>query len=560
PGPSDVRSPQGAGHCIGMRPRHEREREIVEVLARHGMTGLLAALGRGGRLSRGHDRDVALAAPRELRLALEELGPTFVKFGQLLSSRADLLGSEYRTELARLQDAASPVSPGAVEQTIEHELGERSRREFASIELEPLAAASIGTAHAAVLRDGTEVVVKVRRPGAVDQVEQDLEILQHWALRLSRHWGPAAGIDVVGLADEFAHGLRSELDYQSEARNAERFAGNFAGDPEVQIPRVFWETTSSQVITLERIGGMKVTDAVALDAAGVDRHELADRAVRITAKMVFEHGFFHGDPHPGNFFIGPEGRIGIIDFGLVGELDERLRERLTSLLIAIVRGSPTRFAGALLALGAAPGRVDRAGLEADLRGLLARYDGVPVGEVQLGTAIAQLLEIARRHRLRLPRDLALLAKAIAMDEGMAAELDPGFRIGEALAPYAQRHLAAQLAPGALARRLETFGVDVAELAVDLPGQVHQLLDVLGTGSLELHLRTDEVEPLVARAERLGNRIAASVLVAAAVNGVAELIAADRVDPREWRAARRGRLAAVGAAGAWLAWRRGRPAR
>jgi ubiquinone biosynthesis protein len=178
----------------------------------------------------------------------------------------------------------------------------------------------------------------------------------------------------------------------------------------------------------------------------------------------------------------------------------------------------------------------------------------------LGTAIAQLLEIARRHRLRLPRDLALLAKAIAMDEGMAAELDPGFRIGEALAPYAQRHLAAQLAPGALARRLETFGVDVAELAVDLPGQVHQLLDVLGTGSLELHLRTDEVEPLVARAERLGNRIAASVLVAAAVNGVAELIAADRVDPREWRAARRGRLAAVGAAGAWLAWRRGRPAR
>jgi ubiquinone biosynthesis protein len=474
-----------------MATRHEREREIVSVLARHGMTGLLGAVG---------------ARPRELRLALEELGPTFVKLGQLASTRADLLGPAFRTELARLQDGAAPPPRSAVAQTLDRQLGVRARTAFASIELEPIATGSIGTAHAAVLRDGTPVIVKVRRPGAAELVERDLEILLRCAETLSRHWEPAAGVDLGGLADEFARGLRAELDYELEAANAERFARNFAQDPKVRIPRVFRETTTSEVITLERIGGMNVTDTAALDAAGVDRHELAREATRMMATMVFEHGFFHGDPHPGNFFVQPGGRIGLIDFGLVGELDARLRDGLAALVTAAVRNSPSRLAGALVELGVSSDHVDRPQLEHELRDTLRRYGGVTVGDVKLSDVFADLLEVARRHRLRLPRDLALLAKVVTVEEGMAAELDPDFRIGETLAPYAQRELLDQFS-------LDAVGQHLGGLAMEL----QRVLEVVGDGGLDSRSRTDEMEALVGRTERVGNRIAASILLAAMIN-------------------------------------------
>jgi ubiquinone biosynthesis protein len=510
-----------------MAARHEREREIVSVLARHGMTGLVGAMD---------------APPRELRVALEELGPTFVKLGQLASTRADLLAPAFRTELARLQDGAAPPPRSAVAQTLDRELGARARTAFASIELEPIATGSIGTAHAAVLRDGTPVIVKVRRPGAAELVERDLEILVRSAETLSRHWEPAAGVDLVGLADEFARGLRAELDYELEAANAERFARNFAQDPKVRIPRVFRETTTSQVITLERVSGMNVTDTAALDAAGVDRRELAREATRMMATMVFEHGFFHGDPHPGNFFVQSEGRIAMIDFGLVGELDDRLRDGLAALLTAAVRDSPSGLAGALIDLGASSDHIDRAQLENELQDVLGRYRGVTVGELKLSDVFADLLELARRHRLRLPRDLALLAKVVAVEEGMAAELDPDFSIGETLAPYAQRQLLAELSVDAIGQRLGSLIVDI-----------RRALAVVGDGGLELRPRTDELEALVGRTERLGNRIAASILLAAMINAAVELTVADRIRPRDWRPAR---LAALGALSGYVAWSRG----
>ena len=242
----------------------------------------------------------------------------FVKLGQILSTRADLVPPDYQAELAKLQDAAPPVDAEVVGDVLAHEFGSDATAMFATFDFEPLAAASIGQAHAATLPDGTEVAVKVRRPGAVEQIEQDLEILQDLAARAGRHWTAAADYDLVGLAEEFAQTVRSELDYLREGRNAERFAANFADDPDVHIPRVFWEATTSRVLTLERVRGIKVSDLDALDAAGIDRRALAERATRVTAQMVFRDGFFHADPHPGNFFVESAGRIGLIDFGMVG--------------------------------------------------------------------------------------------------------------------------------------------------------------------------------------------------------------------------------------------------
>ncbi len=502
---------------------------------------------------RGGARPEPSQTPAErLRLALEELGPTFIKLGQIVSTRPDLLPPEYRFELAKLQDAAPHVSEGVAREAIELELGSSMDRIFGSFDFEPLAAGSIGQAHAATLLDGTEVVVKLRRPGAVEQVTEDLEILRNFAYQASRRWETGARYDLVGLADEFAQTLRAELDYLQEGRNAERIATSFAGNADAQIPRVFWETTTSRVITLERIHGLKITDAVALDAATIDRRALVERATRVMAKMVFEDGFFHADPHPGNYFVQADGRIGIIDFGMVGSLDDRLRDQLGMLVLALMRGDPGRAARILLALGTAAAPVDRSRLTDDLSRAMSRYRGVRLGDIALGTISGDLLNIARAHGLTLPRDLALLSKAFIEEEGVAAELDPEFRLIEAVAPYASRHLAAELSPAALAKRMERLGLDIAELGVDLPGQLHRVLEHLTADGLEVHLRQAELEELMIRGERLGNRIAASVVAAAAIDGLTHLIAMDRARRRNGRprklSAAAGRLASISSLG------------
>ena len=511
----------------GPRARDHRERQIAEVLVRYGLSYLGNAIGIG-RLASVADGLVGRSAaeartpPENLRLALEELGPTFIKLGQLLSTRADLLSPDYRAELARLQDAAPAVPSDLIEEIVERELHAPADTAFARFDGPPLACASVGQAHTATLHDGTDVVVKVRRPNVVEDMERDLEIIQNFAARASRHSKTAARYDVVGLADEFVHTLRAQLDYLQEARNAERFTANFAGDPWVQIPRVFPDLTTSRVITLERIRGMKITDLTSLEEAGLDRHALAERTALIVAKMVFEDGFFHADPHPGNFFIEPTGRVGIVDFGMVGSLDDRLREQLGRLLNAFLRRDPGRLADALLALGSSTGEVNRARLREDLANLLARYFGRSISEVSLRSVIGEILEIVRRHRLRVRRDLSLLFTVLIIAEGIVAELDPQFRFAEALAPYARRQLLSGITPTEVARRLQQFGLDLAELAAELPPRLNRISEAIETGGLEVHVRADEMDALLARTERLGNRVAASVLLAAVMHGLVQL--------------------------------------
>ncbi len=543
-----------------MSGHRERYKEIAAILSRHGMGYLVGILGLEHRVPfqrdlLGHERRGApYTRPEHLRLALEELGATFVKLGQLLSTRPDLLPPEYQAELAKLQDAAPPVPGDVVRELVAQELGQGPEQAFASFDVDPLAAASIGQAHAATLHDGTEVVVKVRRPRVVEQVEEDLEILQNLAAHAGRHWQAAADYDLVALADEFAQTLRAELDYLREGRSADRFAADFAGDPDVHIPRVFWETTTSRVLTLERIRGITVSDLDSLDAAGIDRHALAQRATRVTAEMIFESGFFHADPHPGNLFIEAGGRIGLIDFGMVGELDERLREQLGHVLIALAGRDYDRFTDVVLELGVARVAVSRAALRDDLVRLIAPYEGRPIGEIAFGRLIQDVFTVVRQHRLRLPRELVLLLKMVVMNEGMAAQLDPEFQLGEILAPYAQRLVARQLSPAVLAQRLAQAGIAAAQLGLELPEQLRRLLAVLDRGDLEAHLRTDELGPLVARAERLGNRLVAGVLAAAFIQGLAELMA---VDPKRWRQWEgplfAGGLGAASTLGAYLAW-------
>ena len=535
------------------RARDHRERQIAEVLGRYELSHLADVLELERLVSAadgliGREPPETHTEPKNLRLALEELGPTFIKLGQLLSTRADLLSPDYRAELSKLQDAAPAVPSEVVKDIVERELHAPADTAFASFEAVPLACASVGQAHAATLHDGTDVVVKVRRPNVVEDMEQDFEIIQNLAARASRHSKTSARYDVVGLADEFVHTLRAQLDYLQEARNAERFSANFAADPSVQIPRVFPDLTTSRVITLERIRGMKITDLTALDEAGLDRHALAERTALIVAKMIFEDGFFHADPHPGNFFIEPTGRVGIIDFGMVGTLDDRLREQLSRLLNGFLRQDPGRLANALLAPGTSTGEVDRARLREDLANLLARQFGRSIGAISLRSAFGEILEIVRRHRLGVPRDLSLLFTMLIIAEGVVAEVDPEFRFAEALAPYARRQLLSGLTAADVRRRLEQLGLDLAELTAELPTRLNRISEAIETGGLEIHLRTDEMDALLAGVERLGNRVAASVLTAALIEGAVQL-ATRRRRHRPWP--RRGTTTASAKLGAFM---------
>jgi ubiquinone biosynthesis protein len=515
---------------LGKHTHLERSRQIADILARHGLGYLVGILGleRFVPFHRGllkHPRRAEpYTQPEHIRMALEELGATFMKLGQILSTRSDLLPPEYLAEFAKLQDAAPTIPLQAVQETLIAELGRSSEELFATFDPSPLAAASIGQAHAATLLDGTEVVVKVRRPGVVEQVEEDLEILQNLATTASRRWEFASQYDLVGLMQEFAEGLRAELDYLREGHNAERFAANFAGEAHAHIPRVFWETTTSRVLTLERLRGIKINDLAALDASGIDRTVVAEQAARIILKMVFEDRFFHADPHPGNFFIEPGGRIGLIDFGLVGMVDERTQERLVSLLLALTSQDADRLADAVLDLGVTRQQVDRSLLGHDLEQLVSRFYGQPLEEIALGPLLEEMLTIVRRHHLRLPTNLALLVKTIVMNEGLGTQLDPTFRLTSVLVPYAQRLMLRQYSPLVWTKQLGRAGRDAVWLGTELPQQLRRLLGELERGTLTMNMRPTDVESVIRRFERIGNRIIIGAVLAAFIIGLAMLMA------------------------------------
>ncbi len=514
-----------------------RYREIAEILVRHGLGFLVDIVGLGrfvpfhvGPRSLPH-RGERVSRPVRLRLALIELGTTFIKLGQILSTRADLLPPEYVAELIKLQDQGPALPAEVVQDILVAELGLPFDEIFASFDLTPLAVASIGQAHAATLLDGTDVVVKVRRPHVDRQVEDDLEILQNLAATASRHWELADQYDVLGLAEEFSQTLRGELDYLREGRNAERLAKNFAGDATIHVPRVFWETTTLQVLTLERIRGFKISDLAALDAAGIDRKALAVRSARAIFKMTLEDGFFHADPHPGNFLIEPNGRIGLIDFGMVGTIDDRTRDQLIDTVLAVSSKDADRMVDALLALGVARRRVDRHVLRRDLDRHVARYYERSLGEVELGPLLDDTLALIRRHRLQLPSNLALLLKTVVMSEGLGRQIDPSFQLASAIVPYARRLLVQQYSPRRLGRKLRQASVDAARLGIELPEQLRRIIGELERGGIEIGVRPEGVEPLVRRFERLANRIVLGIIVAAFVNGLAVLISVYR--PANW---------------------------
>ena len=500
------------------RTRLGRQRQVISVLTRHGF-GLLVQrspvpLPHLTRL-RGN--------PDGLRQALEELGVTFIKLGQVLSTRSDILPESYTAALSRLQDRLPPIPVEDVRETIRRELGAPPEELFASWEETPLATASIGQVHAALTPTGEQVVIKVQKPGISHEVEMDLMILHDLAhLAADRIDAPILR-SLQEVVEQFSDGLRDELDYIREGRNVERFQRDLGHETRVIVPRVHWDLTTSKVLTMSRVRGVKINDLPALAHYGIDRRELAHTLARVVLGQILEHGFFHADPHPGNYFVQSDGKLAIVDFGLMGSLDDFTRRELLLLLAAWVKGDADGIADGLISLGVAHGGTQLVSLRMDIRRLVGRYHDVQLRDVDFGRVLGDLLSLARRHHLVLRGDLALMAKTLAMHEGLAAVLDPQFHLVSVAQPYVERALRHMyLAPPDPQIAALNAGA-LFNLALNFPQRAERLLGRIERGDIGVSVRPEGLDPMMRDLNRMVNRLSVSILAAAFIVGLALLL-------------------------------------
>ncbi|TAK35986.1 MAG: AarF/ABC1/UbiB kinase family protein [Chloroflexota bacterium] len=518
-----------------MRAKHlrhgpiHRYRQVVRILFRHGFGYLVDQVGLGhlvpfhwGLL--GHRRrPMPYSQAEHLRLAFEELGATFIKLGQILSTRSDILPPDFIAELSKLQDAVPPERADVIESQIASELGRPPSSAFAEFDPEPLGSASIGQVHAAKLGTGEEVVVKVQRPGVEHLIEADLAILMDLA-RLAQArttWGQI--YDLPGMVEEFAETLRGEMDYVSEGRNADRIRGNFTEEPALHVPTIHWNCTTRRILTMERIEGTKISDIPALEAAGIDRQRLAATGVRIVLKMMLEDGFFHADPHPGNFLVQPGEVIGLLDYGMVGRLDERTRENLLYLFLAIMDQDMDRAVDQLSTLGVVGTTPQLERLKRDLERLLSLYWGLPLQEIDVRRILEEFLATARRHQLHVPAHLALLSKTLSMHEGLARQLDPTINLAEMLGPYARKLVWRTYRPDRWARRVLPAMLDLSQLMITLPRRIDRLLGQVERGNVSLNMRVQETEHALDTLNRMVNRLILGVLATGFIVGIPLLL-------------------------------------
>ena len=503
-----------------------RLQEIAGVLIRYGFgdmvrrIGMSAALERTGRMLHWDDPEAMayMAPPERVRCAMQDLGPTFVKLGQVMATRVDLLTPEWTTELGKLQNAVPALPFAQVRPQLVEDLGADPEAVFERLEEAPLAAASLAQTHRAWLADGSAVVLKVRRPGIRDTVEADLRLMARLAEIVEERAPDLRRYHPAEVVQQFSASLRRELDFAAEGRNAERIAANFAGHDEVVVPRVYWEWTSERLNVQECLQGIAGTDLAAVDAAGLDRAQLAATGADIVLKMVLEDGFFHADPHPGNIFYLPDGRIGVIDFGMVGRVSEQRRFQIVQLLHGLVERESAPVADVLMEWGEGGGEVDEARLQADVGAFVDQYRGVPLKDLHMGLMLTDVTTILRDNGLSLPPDLALMIKAFLTLEGMGRQLDPDFDMAGAARPFLERVVLQRYSPRTLLKRSRRTALDAMELVGDLPRELRRLLRTARRGRLHMQVEVTSLKAFGEQVDRAANRLTMGVITAALVVG------------------------------------------
>ncbi|MBN2688345.1 MAG: AarF/ABC1/UbiB kinase family protein, partial [Deltaproteobacteria bacterium] len=518
--------------------RHiNRYRQIITVLFRYGFGDIVNRLNVGQYIEVGmqmiskkrRDHVDNLTREERIRMALEELGPTFVKLGQILSTRPDLVPVSLIHELSKLQDEVQPFPVSQARAIMETELSMTVGDVFERFDAVPYAAASIGQVHRARLKTGEDVIVKVQRPDIEHTIEVDLEILLHLATLVERHIEDWEIYRPTRIVEEFARVIEKEIDYTVEASYAERFARQFIGNDTIFIPRIFREFSTRRILTMEYVTGIKASNVVMLDAEGYDRTIIAGRGADLLLQQVFTHGFFHADPHPGNIFILPGNIICYLDFGMMGSVDRQSREDIADMVYALVERDESGVVDSLLRIVDYEEEPDRRTLEADMANFMELYLYKSLKDIRIQTVLQQLLELITRYRLILPFDRFLMMKALSTMEGLGLMLDPDFDMTEKAAPFIRRLKLGRLSPKRIIGEFLATSGELLQLLKIIPGELRDILKQVKQGKVRIGFEHRGLERLIFEVDRSSNRIAFALVVSSLIVG-SSLVITTQVGP------------------------------
>jgi ubiquinone biosynthesis protein len=514
-------------HTVGMMRELPRLQEIASVFIRHGLGEFVQRIGIAGVLERAgqilHRNPVAeqvtLDPAQRMRMALEELGPTFVKLGQVMATRVDLFPPRWIAEFEKLHADVPAVPFEELIPELTRSLGRSPFEVFRDIETHAQGAASIAQVHRAKLQDGTPIVLKVRRPGVREKIDADLRLLRRVSELIESEIPEARRYHPAEVAAQFARTLEREADFATETRNIERFAKNFAGDPHIVIPRIYPEYTSDVLLVQEHVEGIPATNPAAVAAAGLDRKVLAARGVDAFLKMILLDGFFHADPHPGNVFYVPGNRIVIIDFGMVGRLSPQRRAQVIDLLGGLARMAEEPMLEVLMDW-AGDAYVDEIKLAADVNEMVFDYEGVPLKDIRVGTVIRQFAGIVREHSIVLPSDLSLMFKALITLEGLGRQYDPDFHITDHLTPLVKSALAERYQPNELMRRGRSAVSEFMSVVGGVPRDLARFLREARRGKTRIDLDLKRLDSFGRQLDRTLDRVTVGIMTASLVIGSA----------------------------------------
>jgi len=503
-----------------------RIHEISSILIRYGFGDLVRRLGvaniveSAGHVLKWHEVEdlTQIEPPVRVRRILEEMGPTFVKLGQILATRADLFSPEWLAEFKKLQDQVQALPYQQLAEQIEQDLGAKPEEIFAEFNSQPLAAASISQVYKARLQDGSPVVVKIRRPGIRSVVEADLRLLAQLADIAEQEIKPLQRYRPKEIVHQFTLSMRRELDLAAECRNAERMMANFIDDPVVVIPKIHWQWTSERINVQEFIDGIPGYDIEAIEQAGLDQKLLAKRGAEAILKMILEDGFFHADPHPGNCFYLSDNRIAFIDFGMVGRLSEDRRDQVINLLRGLVDKDSQRVVKVLLQWSDNSSPYNRDGFLLDIDDFIDQYYDIPLKELNITELLNNLTTLLRDHQLNLPPDLTLLFKAFLTLDGLGRQLDPEFNLVEVASPLLKQIFLARYSPDALLKRGKDNLFEMVDLLTDFPKDLHKLMDSIRHGTLGVEIDINKPEWLSKELDRSINRLSISLVTSALIVG------------------------------------------
>ncbi len=488
-------------------------------LMRHGFGYMVEELGLNRmlaiplKLARRDVHGIRTVGER-IRLVLEELGPTFIKLGQLASTRSDLLPENVINELVKLQDQVPPFAAEEARQIIELELGLPIEQMLESFQEHPVAAASIGQVHLGKLHTGELVAIKVQRPGVARIVQRDLEILQDLIGIAKRHMDWVSQYNISEIIDEFSKSMRAELDYNVEGRNMERLGQNFANNRRIHIPKTFWNYTSARVLTMEFVDGIHMGKPDEIVQQGLQLSDVAQRLVDSMLQQIFIDGFFHADPHPGNLLALRDGRVAYLDFGMMGRLNSDTKNGLAGFVIAMLRKNTDSMVRAILRLGFVPDDIDITSLRGELERLRDQYYDVPFSQIDLGQALNEMFSIIRTYQIDIPSDLALLGKALITLEGVIERLDPNLSILKMAEPFGRRLLGERYSPKRIRERITDGALQAIEVLTDLPRQTSELSRVIRSGKLKVEVNVPELGELLHKMDQIVNRLAFSIVLLA----------------------------------------------